>query len=304
MVYRLRGLESANGALNRFSADTSELESHLGDFSVWLGNLGRSPATVRTYRSVLGAYLRWADRQEASPAQSWLRWKASPQTRRLTGIALRVFGKFLCEFGLLPESYFIPRGLPPATKPQPKPIDFKTVLAILTGSRRVVPVASGRSFRAWILLIWEAGIRRSEAANVEWSDMDLGQNPSVHVIGKGGRERSIPMSGRLARALICLRKGGGKYPWTGCRGQRLGGHDLARMFRQSCVAAGVAGMKIHHLRHARLTRLAAVTGVDAITFCSISGHADLRSAAYYVRPNPDKIRTALSLSRSSKLSAR
>ncbi len=297
MVYQTHEFGRTVGPLNRSLPGSGDLEVHFDDFSTWLEGLGRSPGTIRAYRSYLRSHFDRLKRQSLPPGQFWLRWQATPQSRRMTGLSLRIFGKFLSEFGLLPASFFVPRSLPSASKPKPRPADFRAILAILAASRRVLPKASGRSFRGWILLIWETGLRRSEAANVTWDDLILDGNPSVSVLGKGGNLRSVPFSKRLAGALDTLRDREGKSPWIGARGQVLGGHDLARMFRNSAATAKISGVKLHHLRHARLTLLAAVPGIDPITWAAISGHRDLRFAAYYVRPDSRKLRNVLEASR-------
>ena len=72
--------------------------------------------------------------------------------------------------------------------------------------RRLLEACRGRAFEARrdlaiLLLLIDTGMRRGEVASVRCDDLDLDQS-LLRVMGKGGRERLVPLGRRLVQALV------------------------------------------------------------------------------------------------------
>lgn len=264
----------------------------LDSFQTWLETLGKSSSTTDKYVRLLAAYEGYSQ-GKSSPVEAWIQWPTTPQVRRLTGFALRLYAKFCQEFGLPAGHFHRPSKLPPASKPNPNPLSRREILQILAAARGLKRPSSV-SLRAWILMLFETGMRRSEAANLTWNDVGWHpQNPSIRVLGKGNKERILPISGRLLKILAYLRNRNPKGLWQGSRGNFLSGNDLAHLFKVAATAAGIPDAHPHRIRHLRLTALAQRKDFNPFLFCAFSGHRSLKSAQYYVQPQLEDLRKYL-----------
>jgi integrase/recombinase XerC len=119
-----------------------------------------------------------------------------------------------------------------------------------------------------------AGLRISEAARLDWSDVDL-ESLQIRVMhSKGGKSRRVPISAVLLEALL---------PNTG--GNVVTGgeaHDtdwLARRIRKAFRRAGVHAT-FHQLRHRYGTLAYKATG-DVLAVSRLMGHSNLNTTAIY-----------------------
>ena len=118
----------------------------------------------------------------------------------------------------------------------------------------------------------------------------------VHVRGKGGHSRSIPVEGALDDVidayLTSRRARFGENPRSGAplfvdhRGEPLRRGGLQYLVRQSLRAAGVSdrvqpGAMVHALRHTFATRLAE-DGANASEIAKLLGHASISSSQTYI----------------------
>jgi integrase len=125
-----------------------------------------------------------------------------------------------------------------------------------------------------------AGLRISEAAALDWSDVDL-ENRQIRVIrSKGGKSRRIPMGPELLDALL---------PNTGGNvvsgGEAYSTSRLARRVREAFKALGVHAT-FHQLRH-RYATIAYEASGDILTVSRLLGHANLNTTQIYVRTRDD-----------------
>lgn len=253
----------------------------LAGFRRWLTQLNRSPRTVDTYSQLLARYFQHLERTPwPSHAAAWLGWEAPAQTRRLTGCALRRFADFTDEFSV--GTVWFPKHLPARSAPRPNPVPWRTVAAVLKTSRTLYPGRSGSSFRAFVLLLWATGARRTEAATLRQADL-CEPTPGrfeVRVKGKGNRYRDIPVPRLLAYSLLSRAHPLSGSLWPGGRTSAIGGPALAKMWRRALAAAHLPRVRLHQLRHARLSRWAA--SHNPWEYSALSGQSDLNSSKYYV----------------------
>lgn len=165
------------------------------------------------------------------------------------------------------------------------------------------------SFRTWrdrgiAGLMLFSGLRGSEVLALDMPDVDIGRG-SARVIGKGNRERSVPVDPEVAgiiqtylleerpetesTALFVVMKGPNA-------GARLSAEGLRAIFRYHRRRAGVPDAHPHALRHTFGTALAEA-GVDLSVMQALLGHDHVDSVAVYVHLAPAHVRRAYDAAR-------
>ena len=91
----------------------------------------------------------------------------------------------------------------------------KAVAALLAAPD--IETAKGRRDRALLVFMYDSGARVQEALNVRDADIQLGDNPSVTLRGKGRKSRNVPLMGNTVRILVDYQK----------EHQSSGGEDLS-----------------------------------------------------------------------------
>jgi site-specific recombinase XerD len=196
--------------------------------------------------------------------------KLAPATIGRKLAAVRSFLRHALGPGRVPDASFAPRRprrLPEA--PRPREVDGE--LDALDGS---TPLALRN--RALVELVYSAGLRSREAVDLDLADVDFEQE-LVHVHGKGGKERVVPLgeeaSHRLARYLRQARpelvRGAENALFLSARGRRLDTSTLRRMLPHP-----------HRLRHAFATHLLE-GGADLRTIQELLGHSSLSTTQMY-----------------------
>ncbi|MGH9189866.1 MAG: tyrosine-type recombinase/integrase [Acidimicrobiales bacterium] len=144
--------------------------------------------------------------------------------------------------------------------------------------------------RAVTLVMVLGGLRAAEVRSLRLADVDMGLR-RVRVVGKGGRERVVPVDGaffnELAAYLRCERP-------TGCAaaecfvvlrgptaGQAMTEAGMRKIFRSHRASSGATRVRPHRLRHTFGTELAAA-GIDLLVLRELMGHASPETTAAYV----------------------
>ena len=169
-----------------------------------------------------------------------------------------------------------PRRLPNAPKPG-------EVEALLDGLERDGPL--GLRNRALVELVYSAGLRSAEAVGLDLQDVDFDQE-LVHVRGKGGKERTVPLGEEAAFRLGCylqegrpqLARGAENAVFLSARGRRLDTSTLRRLTPNP-----------HRLRHAFATHLLE-GGADLRVIQELLGHSSLSTTQIYSHVDGRRLR--------------
>ena len=137
--------------------------------------------------------------------------------------------------------------------------------------------------RIGCLLMYACGLRISEAATLEVTAIDR-VSGLIRVVGKGNKERSVPLPAPVHAELRQLWKSHRNGRWL-CPNPRGDGpitrHALWQTFRQVIGEAGIkARVTPHSLRHSYATRLLE-NGVDLRIVQILLGHASIATTALY-----------------------
>jgi site-specific recombinase XerD len=137
--------------------------------------------------------------------------------------------------------------------------------------------------RIAFLLMYACGLRISEAATLEVTAID-GKNGLIRVIGKGDKERSVPLPRPVLAELRELWKGHRDRRWL-CPSPTGQGpitrHALGQTFRKVLAETRIATRATpHSLRHSYATRLLE-NGVELRIVQILLGHASIGTTALY-----------------------
>ena len=276
---------------------------------------GLSSNTVSSYRRDLRRYAAFLERRSISDAAvvrdedvsafvegvSRLRrddgraYRATTVVRALS--CVRSFHRFLVREGDSAEdpTTGVVRPRLPRSLPRPLPVD--DVMRLLEAPRPTDP--KGVRDRALLETMYAAGLRVSELVGLDVDDVDL-EDGSVRVLGKGGKERDVPL-GRYAREAIGAYLTGGR-PVLATRRSRsalfLNQRDGGRLTRQACwnairEHAGAAGIRArvtpHTLRHSFATHLLE-GGADVRVVQELLGHASVATTQVYTLVTNEHLR--------------
>lgn len=149
------------------------------------------------------------------------------------------------------------------------------------------------------------GLRAAEVRGLRLADVDMGLR-RVRVIGKGGRERVVPVDpaffAELAGYLREERPPGCATPtcFVVLRGPSTGGAlteaGMRRIFRTHRARSGAVRVRPHRLRHSYGTELA-TAGIDLLVLRELMGHASAETTAGYVHLSPATLATEYAAAR-------
>lgn len=278
----------------------STTEAHLADYLQWLTvEKGRSPATVAAYRRDLAALIAWMGERslplgrlveedlEAYADELRADHAAGSVARALS--AVRGWLGFLADEGVLesdPAARLVagrrPRGLP-------KPLSEAAAARLIDAIPDATP--ADRRDRALLELLYGTGARVSEAVGLRLEDLDFDEQ-LVTVIGKGSKQRLVPMGRSLRAALAAYLAPGGRSEMVGerrstrlflnARGGPLSRQGVDLVVRKRALAAGVpvATVSAHVLRHSCATHMLA-HGADVRVVQELLGHASISTTQVY-----------------------
>lgn len=162
---------------------------------------------------------------------------------------------------------------------------------------------SGRRDHALLLTLYNTGARVSEIASLQQSQVSLGPNASVQLLGKGRKERRIPLWTKSARTIktwfgeIAELPGGWAFPNT--RGAPLSRHGVRFIVSRtvaSCLAKcpSLADKTVspHVIRHTTAMHLLQ-SGVDPTVIALWLGHERLETTHIYIEADLEAKEKAL-----------
>jgi site-specific recombinase XerD len=166
----------------------------------------RARRTVDAYRRDLAALAGWLGRAPSTATADDLeRWVAelrgaglSPATIARRAAAARTFFRHLVLLGVRGDNPAAELSLPRRVRRLPRTLSPGEVERLIDAATGTTP----RSLRdrALVELLYGAGLRVSEAVGLERAAVDL-ENRIVRAIGKGDKERIVPLGRPAAEAL-------------------------------------------------------------------------------------------------------
>jgi len=215
-------------------------------------------------------------------APRWSDVAASTLARR--SAALRRFYGFLHDEGIRPDdpSAALPR--PRQQRPLPRILDEAEVEAMFTAAEDRAASGQPEALRnlALLELLYGSGLRASELVTLPRRAVRENQ-PFLILMGKGAKERLVPVSRRAIEAVRHWLETSGDSPWLFPSGRKhLSRVRLFQIVRALAADAGIAPDRVspHVLRHAFATHLLA-GGADLRALQTLLGHADIATTQIY-----------------------
>ncbi len=251
---------------------------------------GAAANTMAAYRRDLEAAdellgdLAGADRAALGGlANAWSALAPASVARKAS--ALRQFYGFLVDEGLRKDdpSPALPR--PATRRPLPKILSHAEIEALFSRAEREAEGENPPAVRLLTLLelLYGSGLRATELVSLPLAAVPR-DAPFLTVIGKGGQQRMVPVSGRAKQALgrwLAVREAHTKFLFPS-RGNHLSRIRLYQLLKGLAGRAGIDPAKVspHVLRHAFATHLLE-GGADLRVLQTLLGHADIATTQIY-----------------------
>ncbi|NKY98516.1 tyrosine recombinase XerC [Nocardiopsis alborubida] len=269
------------------------------------GELGRSPHTVRGYLADLRSLLahleergRGVEDLDVDLVRGWLSRARDAGASRATVArrvaAVRALTRFLHREGVLAADPGPRLASPAQQRSLPTVLDERQAAAALAGETDETPAGLRR--RAVVETLYATGVRVAELCALDLTDVDR-ERDTVRVLGKGAKERTVPVGGPALDALDAWLSGGrpemagatsGAALFLGARGGRLGVRQAREDVHAHLRAAG-ADSAPHGLRHSAATHLLN-GGADLRSVQEFLGHASPRSTQIYTHVSVERLR--------------
>lgn len=258
---------------------------------------GLADATLAAYRADLARFAQWLDGRvrladaDRADIQSWQAnlngAAASARSAARALSSLRQFYRYRVRGGYAEHDPTALVASPIQGRRLPATLSEADVEALLAAPDTVTDL--GLRDRAMLELMYAAGLRVSELVRAAHEQLNLRQGV-IHVLGKGGRERLVPVGEnaadwlqrylRRARPALLGNRPCGALFVTG-RGSGMTRQNVWHMIRRYAAMAGVRGdVSPHGLRHAFATHLLN-HGADLRVVQMLLGHADLSTTQIY-----------------------
>lgn len=277
----------------------------LDRFVAWLAvEQGRSARTVEAYRRDAHRYVEFLASRASTPSTAssadvdahvdWLRRSGlSPASVARGHAVARSLHRFMVGEGERPDDpaagsdgVRVPAGLP-------RPLAHDEVLRLLSSVDGSGPLVLRD--RALLEFLYGTGARISEACSASLADLDL-EAGSVRLLGKGSKERIVPVGRHAREALrawlsdegrerLLQRRGALRSDrealFLGGRGRRLSRQVAWDVIRRAAARAGIAReVSPHVLRHSCATHML-VNGADLRAVQEMLGHASVATTQRY-----------------------
>jgi integrase/recombinase XerD len=259
---------------------------------------GLSANTIAAYRRDLAAFRSWLDSRSVgtisavTPAMveqyiSHLRRSHSSRSVSRAISALRTFARFAVDSGAIAASFM---QAIPAPKPHPRlPVTLtEEEVASLVETPSVRGPAELRN-RAVMELLYGCGLRVSELTSLDVDSVNFNFR-YLRCLGKGSKERLVPVGGKALEALQRYLGLGRPAFAKACSrdalfltrsGRRMRREDVFRLIRKRALAAGLRKLLSPHvLRHSFATHLLE-NGADLRVVQEMLGHANLSTTQIY-----------------------
>ena len=156
----------------------------------------------------------------------------------------------------------------------------------------------GQRNRAIIEVLFSCGLRVSELVNLKLSDLFI-QEQYVRILGKGSKERLVPISPRAIKELdywfmdrreMKIKPGEEDFVFLNRRGARLTRVMILIMIKETAVAAGIQKtISPHTLRHSFATALLE-GGADLRAIQAMLGHESIGTTEIYTHIDMSTLR--------------
>lgn len=232
---------------------------------------------------------------DEAPVRAYIGWlytrnSKSSISRKLSSV--RTFFEFLMKSGAVKHNLAKLVPTPRGEKRLPTFLTVDEAVKLMDSAAGDTPLGARDS--AILELLYSSGLRVSELAGIDMADIDL-ENLTVRVLGKGSKERQIPVGSKAAEAIkkylahrLSLNPEGESL-FVNSRGGRLTVRSVDRIIRKYATLAGIPRtVSPHVLRHSFATHLLG-GGADLRAIQEMLGHKSLSTTQRYTHTSIEKL---------------
>jgi len=269
-----------------------------------------STRTLRNYSHALNAYLEW----RGDAFSSWrdctaddfrlylfelMKQELARSTIRLRFAALRSFYKYLVHRRGLGVSPLADVQLPKLERKLPVVLNLSQMEQLLEMPLKIDPGPRAKPWQpvrdvAMMELFYSSGLRVSELVGLDVRDTDF-ISETVRVLGKGNKERMVPIGSHAMTALQKYRQQAGvqRGPlFINKSMKRLSARSVQLMLKKYLHASDIGfDVTPHKLRHTFATHMLD-HGADLRSVQSLLGHASLSTTQIYTHVTKERMREA------------
>jgi integrase/recombinase XerC len=274
-----------------------------------------SAHTVRAYLGDLESFLSHLEMQKVDDIsqvtiahiRSWLANQQVKGGARTTlsrrAVSMRLFTKWATKKGYLAKDIGATLATPKGSRTLPEVLTVDDAATVMDSmSVRAEEELTPQGFRdvAILELLYATGARVSELCGLDLDDIDFNRN-TIRVMGKGSKERTIPMGAHAVKTLniyldgvrqIFVNDKSGRAVFLGTRGKRIDPRTVRTIVYEALSALeGAEKMGPHALRHSAATHLLE-GGADLRTVQEILGHASLATTQIYTHVSTERLQKA------------
>jgi integrase/recombinase XerC len=276
------------------SLSVHTIRAYIGDLESLLNHLETIGVTEISQLELVHLRSWLANQQVKGGARTTLSRRA---------VSVRLFTKWAVKNKYLAKDVAATLATPKGHRTLPEVLDIadaKTAMVSLAtrASEEETPI----SLRdvAMVELLYATGARVAELCGLDMSDIDYDRQ-TIRVLGKGNKERTIPLGNPAMKALnVWLKEGrdsinnslSGNAVFLGARGKRIDQRTVRTVVYNALQAIeGIERMGPHALRHSAATHLLE-GGADLRTVQEILGHASLATTQIYTHVSTERLQKA------------
>jgi integrase len=280
------------------------------DFPLWLFMRSYAPRTVVSYTNAITRMERWLRRRKRPTLRS-ASWEdvrdyaasipLTYATRSNLQSALKAYWSWLDRRDCPAWAVQCPKK-PDMLCKTLEADELERVLMLARSWAQARPLGMPRTMTRYlwpaVTFMYYVGLRREETVTRRWSDVD--EDGWLHIVGKGGREASLPLHPEVVSALEPLDRYESKWIFPGRlpddTGQdvRLASATLNNWVRFLGATAGVPRLTPHVFRHTSLTNaLDKTQNLRAVM--TFARHSDPKVTAGYTRTRRSELVEIVSL---------
>jgi len=274
--------------------------------AVWMER-GLSTNTLAAYRADLTALSRWLNERQTpimrttrADLQDFIAYRvhagARPRSTARQLSSFRRFFRYLMREGQIKEDPTAQIAMPKIGRSLPKSLTEEEVESLLGAP--VVSDPLGNRDRTMLEVLYATGLRVSELVNLRHTQVNTTQGV-IRILGKGNRERLIPLGEEAMRWLKEF-AGGSRgeillerqtdYLFPTRRGDRMTRQAFWHIIKRYARKAGVTKeLSPHTLRHAFATHLLN-HGADLRVVQMLLGHSDLSTTQIYTHVARERLK--------------
>lgn len=297
---------------------TRQMEEIVEDYLEHLEMVeGKSPATIRSYRSDLKTMVEIVpdlDHFTLERLRSWLGYaydagKARSTLARYTA-SVKGLSTWLARRSMIPQDVGARLASPKTSNHLPKVLARQGAQALVeapaveeevaqqVGKGHIKEEAKRGRDAAILELLYATGMRVEELCSIDTSDLDE-LHQQVRVTGKGNKQRVVPYGEVAGRALeqwlgayrSILADREEKALFVGARGKRINQRQVRALVDRYAHQVGLGHVKPHELRHTAATHLLD-GGADLRAVQELLGHACLQTTQIYTHVSVERLRDA------------